>query len=78
MLVKNDDDNVYNSMFTFIEKSDEEKEDVDKVTLVDLKQTLDTYSPQKLKILTSVLIDSLCELTTEKEFLDNSLEIFSR
>ena len=42
MLAIKDDENVFNGMFTFMAKSDDE-EDEEKVTLVDLKQNLNTY-----------------------------------
>lgn len=49
MLAINDEENVYNSMFAFMAKSDDEEKDVDKVTLDDLKQILDTCSLKKLR-----------------------------
>ena len=46
MLAFKDDNNVFNGMFAFMEKYDDE-EDEEKVTLFDLKQNLNAYSIRK-------------------------------
>ena len=74
MLVMKDDDEVFDSMFAFMAKSDDESDE--EVTLLDLKENLNLYSVKKLKKLACVLIDSLCELTDEKDFLNNNIDIF--
>lgn len=60
MLVMKDDDEVFNTLFIFMAKSDDEVED--EVTLLDLKENLDLYSIKKLKKRVCVLIDSLYHL----------------
>lgn len=63
-------------MFAFMEKSDEDAEHSDEITLADLKKSLDTCSLKKMRKLATLLIDSLFELITEKAILNNSLENF--
>lgn len=53
-------------------EDDEEKE----VTVLDIKQNLNVYSLKKLRKLANIFIDSLCDLTTEKDYLCDSLDIF--
>lgn len=77
MLAFKDDNNVFNGMFAFMEKYDDE-EDEEKVTLFDLKQNLNAYSIRKLKNLVVVQIDSVIELTTEKDSMNNSLDNFNK
>lgn len=48
LAIKGDTD-VYNSMFAFMAKSDEEDEGDDEVTLNDLKQNLDICTLKKLR-----------------------------
>ncbi|XP_049381315.1 uncharacterized protein LOC125845854 [Solanum stenotomum] len=76
MLAIKDDENVFNGMFTFMAKSNDE-EDEEKVTLFDLKQNLNAYSVRRLGNLVVVLIDSVIELTTEMDSMNNSLDKFS-
>ncbi|KAH0720091.1 hypothetical protein KY284_005121 [Solanum tuberosum] len=58
----------------FMAKSDEEDTD-EKVTLSDFKQNLNTFSTCKLRKLVVVLLDLISELTTEKDLMNNSLDI---
>ncbi|KAH0769701.1 hypothetical protein KY290_013682 [Solanum tuberosum] len=71
MAVK-DEENVFNSMFSLMAKSDDE-DDKDEVTLFDLKSDLDTLSIRRLRKLAAVLIDSIDELTTENFLLSENL-----
>uniref|UniRef100_A0A0V0IPX0 Putative ovule protein n=1 Tax=Solanum chacoense TaxID=4108 RepID=A0A0V0IPX0_SOLCH len=63
-------------LFAFMAKSDDEDNE-DKVTLLDIKQNLNTYSVRRLRNLANVLIDSVIELTTEKDSMNISLDILS-
>ncbi|KAK4731298.1 hypothetical protein R3W88_024286 [Solanum pinnatisectum] len=75
MLTVKDDENVFNTMFTLMEKSDDE-ESKKEVTLSDIKQDLHTYSVKKLRNLEAIWIDSITELMTENDLMNNSLDIF--
>ena len=50
-------------MFAFMAHSENE-DDEDKVTLLDMKHDLNTYSLKKLRTLANVMIDSVIELTS--------------
>lgn len=65
---------MFDSMFAIMEKSNDE-EDEKKVTLFDLKQNLSVLSVKKLMNLASVLIDSIIELSTKKDLMNNNLNI---
>lgn len=56
-----DDENVFDGMFTFMAKSDDE-DDEEKVTLLDHKQKLSVLNDKRLRNLAAVLIDSIIEL----------------
>lgn len=59
----------FDSLFAFMVKS--EDEDVDEeVTFLDFKHHLNVYSFKKMRGLAVVLIDSISESTTEKDFFD--------
>lgn len=62
MLAIKDDDEVFDIVFAFMEKSNDEAED--EVTLHDLKDNLDLGIIKKLRKLACALIDSLHYLTT--------------
>ncbi|XP_049397273.1 uncharacterized protein LOC125861406 [Solanum stenotomum] len=64
MMAVEDDETVYNSIFSLMEKSDDEK-DLNEVTLFDLKDDLDTLPINRLRKLAAPLIDSVDELTSE-------------
>ncbi|XP_049347721.1 uncharacterized protein LOC125812241 [Solanum verrucosum] len=72
MMAVKDEENVFNSMFSLMAKSDDE-DDKDEVTLFDLKNDLDTLSIRRLRKLVAVLIDSVDELTTENFILSENL-----
>ncbi|KAK4713349.1 hypothetical protein R3W88_019256 [Solanum pinnatisectum] len=76
MLAIKNDENVFDGMFSFMAKSDDE-EDEEKVTFSDLKQNLNAYSIRKLRNLVVVLIDSVIELTAKKDSMNNSLVNFN-
>lgn len=76
MLVFKDDANVFDGLFTLMEKSDDEDVD-EKVTLFDLKQNWNTYFVIRLRNLANVSIDSTIELATEKESMNISLDSLS-
>ena len=73
MLVVQYNANVFDVLFSFMEKLDNEV----KVTLLDLQQNLNTYSFRRLRNLDSALIDSFIELTIEKDSMNNSIDILS-
>ncbi|KAH0689758.1 hypothetical protein KY290_017953 [Solanum tuberosum] len=77
MLTVKDDYNVFDVMFAFMVKSDDEEYE-EKVTLFDLTQNLNAYSVRKLRNPVVVLIDSITELTTEKDSMKNSLDNFNK
>ena len=87
MIATIDDEEVYDSIFAIMAKSDDDDSDsdaeaeiqreaVEEVTLSDIKQNLHAYSVKRLRSLAGMLIDSLTELTNEKDLMNNSLEIF--
>lgn len=53
----------------------EDTENEKKITLSDIMENLDNYMARKIKRLASVLIDSVCELTTEMKSKNLSLII---
>ncbi|KAH0665359.1 hypothetical protein KY285_026565 [Solanum tuberosum] len=75
MLEVKDDENVFDTMFAFMEKSNDEEAE-EEVTLFDHKQNLHAYSVRELRNLAAILIDYITELTTEKDVMNNSLDIF--
>ncbi|KAH0691226.1 hypothetical protein KY289_018584 [Solanum tuberosum] len=77
MLAVQDDANIFDGPFTLKAKSDDE-DDEEKVTLEDFKQNLNTYSVRRLRNLVVVLIDSVIDLTAEKDFMNNSLDILGK
>ena len=73
MMVVHDEDNIYNEMIAFMAHSKNE-DDEDKVTLLDMKHDLNTYSLKKLRTLANVRIDSVIELTSERDIMMLSLK----
>ena len=65
MLAFKDDENMFDGMFTFMVKSDDE-EDEENINLFDIKQNLNVDSIRRFRNLDDVLIDSVIELTKEK------------
>lgn len=74
MFAIKDDDDVLNNMFTFMKNFEDEADE--ELTLIDFKKNLDFYSIKKFKKLASAFIDSLYELTTKNDFLNNGIDIF--
>lgn len=72
MLAVEDNLVIYDSLFAFMANIENEKEK--EVTLSDIMENLDNYTTRKIKRLTSVLIDYVCELTTEKNALEEKVE----
>lgn len=62
---------IYDTFFDFIDNIEYEGEK--EVTLLNIKKNLDNYSVRKIRI-ESVLIDSLYELTTEKNSFEDKVE----
>ena len=60
-------------MFAFMAHS-ENKEEEDKVTLLDMKHDPNTYSLKKLRTLANVMIESVIELTSERDIINVELE----
>lgn len=63
-----DEDSVFNSLFTLIEKSD--NQDDKEVTFLDSKENIKDYSLKEVNSSANVLIDAFCGLTKEKEFFN--------
>lgn len=45
-----------------------------KITVLDFKQNLNTYSVKRFRKLEKILIDSAIELTTERDFMNANLD----
>ena len=52
----------------------ENEEEDDKVTLLDMKNNLNYYSLKKLRTLANVMIDSVIELTSERDIMNAELD----
>ena len=63
-------------MFAFMAHTENEEED-DKVTLLDMNHDLNNYSLKKLRTLANVMIDSVIELTSEKDIMNVELDSLS-
>ncbi|XP_049405388.1 uncharacterized protein LOC125868860 [Solanum stenotomum] len=74
MMAIKDDENVFNSIFSLMAKSNDE-EDLNKVTLFDLKDDLDTLPIKILRKLVALLIDFVNERTTENLMLNEKLSL---
>lgn len=70
MVVIQDEANIFNDMFSLIEKSNDE----DEVTLLNINRNLNTLFVRRLKKLDNILIDSVIELTTENDSMNCSLD----
>ncbi|XP_015084274.1 uncharacterized protein LOC107027691 [Solanum pennellii] len=73
MVVVYEEETIFNEMFVFMAHSENE-DDEDKVTLLDMKHDLNTYSLKKLRTLANVMIDSVIELTSERDIMNAELE----
>ncbi|XP_049373989.1 uncharacterized protein LOC125839052 [Solanum verrucosum] len=74
MMAIEDNESVFNSIFSLMAKSDDE-DDSDEVTLFDLKDDLDVFPVEKLRKLVSLLIDSVDERTNENLMLNEKLSL---
>ena len=63
MVVVHGDETIFNEIFDFMDHSENE-DDGDKITLLDLKHDLNTFSLKKLRTLSNVMIDSVIELSS--------------
>lgn len=61
MMVVEDEESVFNSLFALMEKSDDK--DDEEVTFLDIKENLKDYSLKEPKSLDSILIYGFCDLT---------------
>ncbi|KAK4721295.1 hypothetical protein R3W88_011528 [Solanum pinnatisectum] len=75
MLPVKDDDVIFDEIFAFMEKFDDEEAEKE-VTLSDFKKNLHVYFVKRLRNLAVVLINSITELTTEMDVMNNSLDMF--
>ena len=73
MVVVHEKDTIFNEVFAFMAHS-ENKEEEDKVTLLDMKHDLNTYSLKKLRTLANVMIDSVIDLTSERDIMNVELD----
>lgn len=67
-----DGETSYNYFFSLMARSDGEAKY--EVTPFNIKKNLNDYSPKKLKKITNVLIDCVCELTAEKDLLRDKVK----
>ncbi|XP_049368191.1 uncharacterized protein LOC125833082 [Solanum verrucosum] len=74
MMAVKDDETVFNSIVSLMEKSNDEENQYE-VTLFYLKSDLDTLSIKRLRKLVTVLIDSVDELTTENMIISEKLSL---
>ncbi|XP_015158487.1 uncharacterized protein [Solanum tuberosum] len=74
MMAVEDDEIVYNSIFSLVAKSDDEK-DLNEVTLFYLKDDLDTLSINRLRKLVALLIDSVDELISKNLTISEMLRL---
>ena len=73
MVVVHEVETIFIEMFAAMAHSENEEEE-DKVTLLDLKQDLNTYSLKKLRTLANVMIDSVLEWTSERDIMNAELD----
>ena len=73
MVEVHEEETIFNEMFAFMAHTENEEED-DKVTLLDMKNNLNYYSLKKLRTLTNVMIDSVIELTSERDIMNAELD----
>ena len=73
MVAVHEEETVFNEMFALMAHTENEEED-NQVTLLDMKNDLDKYSLKKLRTLAKVMIDSVIELTSERDTLNAELD----
>ncbi|XP_069144342.1 uncharacterized protein [Solanum lycopersicum] len=73
MVAVHEEETVLNEMFALMAHTKNEEED-NQVTLLDMKNDLDKYSLKKLRTLAKVMINSVIELTSERDTMNAELE----
>ncbi|XP_069151990.1 intracellular protein transport protein USO1-like [Solanum lycopersicum] len=73
MVAVHEEETVFNEMFSLMAHTENEEED-NQVTLLDMKNDLDKYSLKKLRTLAKVMIDSVIELTSERDTMNDELD----
>ncbi|XP_069144523.1 spindle pole body component 110-like [Solanum lycopersicum] len=73
MVAVQEEETVFNEIFALMAHTADEEED-NQVTLLDMKNDLDKYSLKKLRTLAKVMIDSVIELTSEKDTMNAELD----
>ena len=73
MVAVHEEETIFNEMFALMAHTENEEED-DKITLLGMKNDLDNYSLKKLRTLAKVMIDSVIELTSERDTLNAELD----
>ena len=76
MVAVHEEETVFNEMFALMAYTENEEED-NQVTLLDMKIDLDKYSLKKLRTLAKVMLDSVIELTSERDTMIVELEILT-
>ncbi|XP_069150922.1 sporulation-specific protein 15-like [Solanum lycopersicum] len=76
MVAVHEEETVFNEMFALMAHTENEEED-NQVTLLDMKNDLDKYSLKKLRTLAKVMLDSVIELTSERDTMNAELEILT-
>ena len=76
MVAVYEEETIFNEMFALMAHTENEEED-DQVTLLDMKNDLDKYSHKKLRALEKVMLDSVIELTSERDTMNAELEILT-
>ncbi|XP_070014661.1 uncharacterized protein [Nicotiana sylvestris] len=69
MLVVENKETEYDSIFALMDQSDDEDDDDDEVNFLDVKRNVKSYSPKKLMSLENVLIDAYHSLINDKDAL---------
>ena len=77
MVAVHEEETVFNEMFALMAHTENEEED-NQVTLLDMKNDLDKYSLKKLRTLAKVMLDSVIELTSERDTMNAELEILTK
>ena len=76
MVAVHEEETIFNEMFALMAHTENEEED-NQVTLLDMKNDLDKYSLKKLRTLAKVMLDSVIELTSERDTMNAELEILT-
>ncbi|XP_069144607.1 uncharacterized protein [Solanum lycopersicum] len=73
LVAVHEEETVFNEMFALMAHTENEEED-NQVTLLDMKNDLDKYSLKKLRTFAKVMIDSVIELTSERDTMNAELD----